>query len=349
MLARLPSYPAAAQRLADAARPAGVPAPARPPRARRRRPRAARLRAAGVPRRGVGRRDRLRLRRRALPRRLRRARGGRLRRLRALGRDHARRGARDRVRRGGARRRARARARDHARRRARPALSDDPHATVAVLALETEPATAARSRPPAAGCGACRPRCGCGTTPSPRSARPPGRAPTAARGWRSRSPPACAARAGDCLLAAEEEDPLRAFCGLVARRTPRAGELAWALRRFELGCERGSAVEALTDWLLAARALFADVDAPATSGVAERLAAICAEPARPRRGSRPRVTRGDLARARRDGRLRAPDARGRRARRASSAAACARSCATCSAATSTRAAAVADELVAEQV
>src|SRR5213076_2901185 len=39
---------------------------------------------------------------------------------------------------------------------------------------------------------------------------------------------------GDCLLTAEEEDPLRAFCGLVTRRTPRAGELAWALRRFEL-------------------------------------------------------------------------------------------------------------------
>ena len=44
--------------------------------------------------------------------------------------------------------------------------------------------------------------------------------------------------AGDCLLAADEEDPLRAFCSLVTRRTPRGGELAWALRRFELGCER---------------------------------------------------------------------------------------------------------------
>ncbi len=79
---------------------------------------------------------------------------------------------------------------------------------------------------------------------------------------------------GDCLLPADEEDALRAFCGLVARRTPRAGELAWALRRFELGCERGGAVEALSDWLLAARALFADTGYDA---VAERLAAICAE------------------------------------------------------------------------
>ena len=84
--------------------------------------------------------------------------------------------------------------------------------------------------------------------------------------------------AGDCLLAADEEDPLRAFCSLVARRTPRGGELAWALRRFELGCERASAVEALTDWLLAARALLADPDSPGYDGMAERLAVICATP-----------------------------------------------------------------------
>jgi hypothetical protein len=82
----------------------------------------------------------------------------------------------------------------------------------------------------------------------------------------------------DCLLAPEEEDPLRAFCSLVARRTPRAGELAWALRRFELGCERAFAVEALTDWLLAARALLADPDAPGYDGMAERLSVICATP-----------------------------------------------------------------------
>jgi hypothetical protein len=84
--------------------------------------------------------------------------------------------------------------------------------------------------------------------------------------------------AGDCLLAAEEEDPLRAFCSLVTRRTPRGGELAWALRRFELGCERSSAVEALTDWLLAARALLADQASQGYDGMAERMAVICATP-----------------------------------------------------------------------
>jgi hypothetical protein len=82
----------------------------------------------------------------------------------------------------------------------------------------------------------------------------------------------------DCLLAAEEEDPLRAFCSLVDRRTPRSGELAWALRRFELGCERPTALEALTDWLLAGRALLAEPDRPGYELMAERLAAICGHP-----------------------------------------------------------------------
>ena len=84
---------------------------------------------------------------------------------------------------------------------------------------------------------------------------------------------------GDCLLAPEDEDPLRAFCSLVGRRTPRSGELAWALRRFELGCERGTALEALTDWLLCARALLAEPDAIGYERMAERIAAICATPA----------------------------------------------------------------------
>jgi hypothetical protein len=78
---------------------------------------------------------------------------------------------------------------------------------------------------------------------------------------------------GDCLLSPEEEDPLRAFCALIARRTPRAGELAWALRRFELGCERSSPWEALSDWLLSARALLGEEDR-----MCDRLAAICAAP-----------------------------------------------------------------------
>ncbi|MDP9376813.1 MAG: hypothetical protein M3P40_04450 [Actinomycetota bacterium] len=82
----------------------------------------------------------------------------------------------------------------------------------------------------------------------------------------------------DYKLSPEEEDPLRAFCALVARRSPRSGELAWALRRFELGCERGNVVEALTDWLMAARALLGNHGSRSDELVCERLAAICAVP-----------------------------------------------------------------------
>ena len=56
---------------------------------------------------------------------------------------------------------------------------------------------------------------------------------------------------GMLVVAAEQEDELRAFCNLVSRRAPHGNELAWALRRFELGCERPSAYEGLSDHLLA--------------------------------------------------------------------------------------------------
>jgi hypothetical protein len=157
-------------------------------------------------------------------------------------------------------------------------LDTDDHATVAVLALEGEP-----------GDGRALESAG-------RRLR---RLQTALRLWDDAEPslgPTAYARtdgspwitvplatgirrpAGDCLVTEEEEDSLRAFCSLVSRRTPRAGELAWALRRFELGCERASAVEALTDWLLAGRALLAEPGNAGYARMAERMAAICAAP-----------------------------------------------------------------------
>ncbi|MBV9805387.1 MAG: hypothetical protein JO130_19465 [Solirubrobacterales bacterium] len=78
-------------------------------------------------------------------------------------------------------------------------------------------------------------------------------------------------------IVAEQEDELRAFCNLVARRTPRSGEIAWALSRFEMGCERLAPFEALTDYLLALRALL-EPEGPASGRLAGRLAAICARP-----------------------------------------------------------------------
>jgi hypothetical protein len=78
-------------------------------------------------------------------------------------------------------------------------------------------------------------------------------------------------------IPAAQEDELRAFSSLIGRRTPRSGELAWALRRFELGLERPSPREALTDHLLALRALL-EPEGPASGRMPGRLAALCAVP-----------------------------------------------------------------------
>jgi hypothetical protein len=80
---------------------------------------------------------------------------------------------------------------------------------------------------------------------------------------------------GMLVITSEQEDELRAFCNLVSRRAPHDNDLAWALRRFELACERGSSWEALTDNLLALRALL-EPEGPASGRLAGRLAALCA-------------------------------------------------------------------------
>jgi hypothetical protein len=80
---------------------------------------------------------------------------------------------------------------------------------------------------------------------------------------------------GMLVVGAEQEDELRGFCNLVSRRAPHGNELAWALLRFELGCERASPYEALSDHLLALRALL-EPEGPAGGLLAPRLAALCA-------------------------------------------------------------------------
>ena len=82
---------------------------------------------------------------------------------------------------------------------------------------------------------------------------------------------------GRNLLPVDQEDELRAFANLVARRLPRGGEVAWALARYEMGCERVAPFEALTDHLLALRALL-EPEGPASGRLAGRLSAICALP-----------------------------------------------------------------------
>jgi hypothetical protein len=70
------------------------------------------------------------------------------------------------------------------------------------------------------------------------------------------------------VVTAEQEDELRA---------PHGNELAWALRRYELGCERESPYEALSDHLLALRVLL-EPEGPSSGLLAGRLAALCAIP-----------------------------------------------------------------------
>jgi len=82
---------------------------------------------------------------------------------------------------------------------------------------------------------------------------------------------------GVLLVTPDQEDELRAFCNLVSRRAPQGNEIAWALERFELGCARGSAYGALTDYVLALRALL-EPEGPSSGLLAGRLAALCATP-----------------------------------------------------------------------
>jgi hypothetical protein len=79
------------------------------------------------------------------------------------------------------------------------------------------------------------------------------------------------------VIRADQEDELRAFCNLLARRVPSSGEVAWALARFEMGAERVAPFEALTDYLLALRALLEPQDAD-RGLLPMRLAAICVAP-----------------------------------------------------------------------
>ncbi|MFM9140800.1 MAG: hypothetical protein ACKOTH_09855, partial [Solirubrobacterales bacterium] len=85
-------------------------------------------------------------------------------------------------------------------------------------------------------------------------------------------------RAAEALLVEPgQEDELRAFLSLVARRAPASGPMALALGRFDMAAERPLAAEALTDLLVALRALL-EPEGPASGRMAGRLAALCAEP-----------------------------------------------------------------------
>ena len=91
-------------------------------------------------------------------------------------------------------------------------------------------------------------------------------------------PLAMAGQAGaGILVAAAHEDELRAFCSLLTRRTPASGPVAWALGRYEMGLERRSSLDGLTDHLLALRALL-EPEGSERGMLARRLGALCSQP-----------------------------------------------------------------------
>jgi hypothetical protein len=95
------------------------------------------------------------------------------------------------------------------------------------------------------------------------------------------------------VISSRDASDLRSLYGQVDRRMPApssrdgrssevpvadssgSGELSWAVSRFEMGCERLAPFEALTDYLLALRALL-EPEGPASGRLAQRLAVICA-------------------------------------------------------------------------
>ncbi len=106
---------------------------------------------------------------------------------------------------------------------------------------------------------------------------PVGWARTEAGSWRSVSIGVAGRPRLLTIVPAAQEEELRAFCRLVARRDPHP-ELALGagagMRWDASGCRRR---EALTDYLLALRALL-EPEGPASGRLAQRLAVICARP-----------------------------------------------------------------------
>jgi len=82
---------------------------------------------------------------------------------------------------------------------------------------------------------------------------------------------------GDAWTAGDDEAAeLKEFLAAIEQaRVP--GRIAWALERFELGCERPRDAEALSDHLMALKALLDATDETGRASLSLRLAALCAE------------------------------------------------------------------------
>ena len=95
--------------------------------------------------------------------------------------------------------------------------------------------------------------------------------------WQHFDIPATGPGRGDPWTATDDDaDELREFLTAIEHaRVP--GRIAWALDRFMLGCERTRDAEALSDFLMALRALLDGIDEAGRASLSLRLAALCAE------------------------------------------------------------------------
>jgi hypothetical protein len=113
-------------------------------------------------------------------------------------------------------------------------------------------------------------------------------APTGEDRWARIATGAPATRPGSYELSEEEAIQLAEFAARLEARPDPAGALAWAVDRFELGCGRDSALEGLSDHLLALRAVL-DGHGPVGASLPMRASALIADESFDRIGARERV------------------------------------------------------------
>ena len=98
-----------------------------------------------------------------------------------------------------------------------------------------------------------------------------------AGGWERFGTGATRPRQGGYRLTGHEVADLEAFARTLTERGSRLPSLSWAISRFDLGAERPSLIEALSDYLLALRGLL-EGGGSAKLGLSARVAALASEP-----------------------------------------------------------------------
>jgi hypothetical protein len=101
-------------------------------------------------------------------------------------------------------------------------------------------------------------------------------APTGEDTWRRITTGAPSTRPGGYRLSEEEGNELADFAAMLEQRPDPDGALTWAVGRFEMGCERESAMEGLSDHLLALRAVL-EGHGPVGASLPLRASALIAD------------------------------------------------------------------------